>query len=96
MKNFSTWMLAMSSILYNQVMCSDYSNDFEVFHTSGGGAKSQSLYPDPAYNHDDFDDETSDARSVQKRFASLSDFEKISAIPEFTLSHLYVSPDDAE
>lgn len=85
----------MSSILYGQVMCSDYSNDFEVFHTSGGDAKSQSLYPDPAYNQDDFED---GSRSVQKRFAEfdLSDFEKISSTPEFTLSHLYVSPDEGE
>lgn len=35
----------MTSILYNQVACSDYSNDFEVFHTSGSDVlKSQSLY----------------------------------------------------
>lgn len=88
----------MSGILYNQVMCSDYSNDFEVFHTGGGGAKSQSLYPDPAYNNDDFDDEISEPKSQQKRYASfdLSDFGKISSTPEFTLSHLYVSPDDAD
>lgn len=91
-------MLAMSSILYNQVMCSDYSNDFEVFHSSGGGAKSQSLYPDPAYNHDDFDDDSAEAKSIQKRFAlhDLSDFERISSTPEFTLSDLFVSPGDAE
>lgn len=98
LQNFSTWILAMSTILYNQVMCSDYSNDFEVFHTSGGGVKSQSLYPDPAYNHDDdFEDDT-EARTIQKRFASfdLSDLEQISATPEFTLSHLYVSPEEAE
>lgn len=79
-------------------MCSDYSNDFEVFHTSGGGAKSQSLYPDPAFNHNFDDDESSDSKSIQKRFASfdLSDYGKVSSTPSFTLSHLYVSPDGAE
>lgn len=88
----------MSSILYSQVTCSDYSNDFEVFHTSGGGVKSQSLYPDPAYNHDDFDDEAPESRSIQKRLASFDfgDVDKVSSTPEFTLSHLYVSPEEAE
>lgn len=83
------------SILYSQVKCSDYSNEFEVFHASGGDQKSQSLYPDPAYKSDDFDNDDDDTKTIQKRFASY-DFGTVSSTPEFTLSHLYVSPEDVE
>ncbi|XP_037052488.1 uncharacterized protein LOC119086019 [Bradysia coprophila] len=48
MENIATWILAVTSILYNQVVCSDNSNDFEVLYTSAGfdGLKSQSLSAD--------------------------------------------------
>lgn len=80
----SIWILTVSIILYNQVTCS---SDYEVVHTYGTGLKS-----DPAYHHDDYNE---DSANKQKEY-DLSGFKRISPTPEFTLSHLYISPEDAQ
>ncbi len=74
----------MSSFLYNHVLCS---SGYEVIHTQGTGSTSDI----PAYNHDDYSQDD----SKQKEY-DLSGFKRISPTPKFTLSHLYISPEEAE
>lgn len=72
----------MSSILCSHVMCL---SDYEVVHTSS------ELTSDPVYHHDDYQEDS----AKQKEF-DLSGFKRISPTPKFTLSHLYISPENAE
>lgn len=65
-------------------MCS---SGYEVFHTSETGLTSDPVY----HHHDDYIEES----AKQKEF-DLSGFKRISPTPKFTLSHLYISPEDAE
>lgn len=74
----------MSGILYNQVMC-----DYQVFHTSDDTG----FTTDPVYNHHNDDYHQDNAKS--KEF-DLSGYKRISPIPKFTQSHLYISPENAE
>lgn len=74
----------MSTILYNQVLCS---SDYVVFHTPDTGSTSDPAY----YHHEDYNQDA----AKQKQF-DLSGFKRISPTPKFTLSHLYISPENAE
>lgn len=65
-------------------MCS---SDYAVVHTSGSEST-----PDFAdHHHENYNHEGAE----QKEF-DLSGFKRISPTPKFTLSHLYISPEDAE
>lgn len=65
-------------------MCS---SDYEVFHTSGTGSASDSA----DHYHEDYNQEGAD----QKQY-DLSGFKRISPTPKITLSHSYISPENAE
>lgn len=66
-------------------MCS---SDYVVFHNSDTGSTT-----DPAYHHHHEDYNQGDGKQNQY---DLSGFKRISPTPKFTLSHSYISPENAE